>query len=212
MNVEPFEQLAARYDRWFDRHPWVYQSELAAIRRLLPKRGRGIEIGVGTGRFAVPLGINLGIEPARAMATIARARGIDTIGATAEALPFKNDAFDFTLFVTTICFLTDIAAALREARRVLRIHGAIVIGFIDRDSPPGRRYEQYKRKSPFYQGAQFRSAKEVRSLLTRAGFGGLAFVQTVFHDPGEVAAVEPAKEGHGEGAFVVVRGAKATAI
>ena len=37
------------------------------IRELLPERGEGLGVGVGTGRFAVPLGVRVGVEPSRTM-------------------------------------------------------------------------------------------------------------------------------------------------
>jgi hypothetical protein len=55
MNVEPFEHYLGKYEDWFERHRFAYEAELHALRLLLPKRGTGLEIGVGTGRFAVPL-------------------------------------------------------------------------------------------------------------------------------------------------------------
>jgi hypothetical protein len=53
--TEPFVLYYRRYDDWFERHRAAYLSELLAIRALLPWEGRGLEIGVGTGRFAGPL-------------------------------------------------------------------------------------------------------------------------------------------------------------
>ena len=50
-----FEIHHRRYDEWFVRHAAAYQSELLAVRALLPWRGLGLDIGVGTGRFAAPL-------------------------------------------------------------------------------------------------------------------------------------------------------------
>ncbi|MDO8131603.1 MAG: hypothetical protein Q6355_06850, partial [Candidatus Brocadiales bacterium] len=82
MNV--FEEEAVEYDEWFETHECVYQSEVAAIRRFIPKTGEGVEIGVGTGRFSIPFGIKVGIEPPRAMAEIARKRGINVFEAKAE--------------------------------------------------------------------------------------------------------------------------------
>jgi len=43
---------------------------------MLPEGGTGIEIGVGTGRFASQLGIKLGLEPSKSMASLARQRGM----------------------------------------------------------------------------------------------------------------------------------------
>jgi hypothetical protein len=72
----PFESHVDRYERWFDRYPAAYRSELRAIGELLPPGGLGLEIGVGTARFAEPLGIQIGIDPAGAMFRYACRRGI----------------------------------------------------------------------------------------------------------------------------------------
>jgi len=53
----------------------------------------GLEVGVSTGRFAVPLGIRIGVEPANAMAEIARKRGIEVYDAKGEKLPFDDESF-----------------------------------------------------------------------------------------------------------------------
>lgn len=68
--IDVFEKSAREYDDWFDRNKIVYQSKLLAIKAFLPRGGNGLEIGVGTGRFAAPLRIEMGVEPARAMAEI----------------------------------------------------------------------------------------------------------------------------------------------
>jgi len=59
-----FDHLALEYDDWFVRNESAYRSELAAIKAFMPKEGCGLEIGVGTGRFAASLGIEVGVEPA----------------------------------------------------------------------------------------------------------------------------------------------------
>jgi hypothetical protein len=40
-----------QYDAWYDKQETINASELKALRRLRPS-GRGLEVGVGTGRFA----------------------------------------------------------------------------------------------------------------------------------------------------------------
>ena len=106
--VEPFEKHADIYGEWFVRNRFAYESELQAIRALLPDVGTGVEIGVGTGRFAASLGIKLGVEPSKTMREIAQKKGIEVVNGVAEALPFDDSQFDFALIVTTICFLDDI--------------------------------------------------------------------------------------------------------
>jgi ubiquinone/menaquinone biosynthesis C-methylase UbiE len=107
---------------------------LLAVRALLPWQGLGLEIGVGTGRFAAPLGIKVGVDPSMAMLAYAAERGVLGLQGTAVALPFKNAIFDFALVVTTICFVGDPVGMLVEARRVLKPGAPLVIGFVDRAS------------------------------------------------------------------------------
>jgi ubiquinone/menaquinone biosynthesis C-methylase UbiE len=202
--VLAFESLAEEYDRWFERHAFAYQSELLALKRFVPERGRGLEVGVGTGRFASRLGVKFGIEPAIAMAKIAQRRGVQVCRACAEALPFSNQTFDYVLLVTTLCFLDEPLKALREAMRVLKPGGRIIIGMIDKDSPLGKRYESNKHRSRFYRHARFYSAEQVLEWLRRLKYESIAVCQTIFSAPEEITAIEPAKNGYGEGSFVVV--------
>ncbi len=68
--VNAFDKNARRYEEWRDEHPFAYLSELDALKELLPMHGSGIEIGIGSGKFALPLGIKQGIGPSRSMAEI----------------------------------------------------------------------------------------------------------------------------------------------
>jgi SAM-dependent methyltransferase len=200
----PFDENADRYEAWFERNPAAYESELAAVRTLLP-RGTGLEIGVGSGRFAGPLGIRYGVDPSPVMRGIARSRGIEALPGLAERLPYPDSSFDFVLMVTTICFLDDVDEALREAHRVLRPGGSILIGFVDRESETGRLYVEHRTENPFYRDAEFFSVEEVRGHLEQAGFGDHAYTQTIFKKPGDMEMAEVPREGYGEGSFVVVR-------
>lgn len=207
-NIAVFDRRARDYDSWFDENAYAYRSELEAVRELIPTHGRGVEIGVGTGRFSAPLGIEVGVEPAERMAAIARSRGIEVYPGVVEELPFANETFDFALLVTVICFVEDPAAMLEEVRRVLKPGGYLVIGFIDRDSTLGREYESKKDSSEFYGEARFYSALQVIQLLTDTGFEIATTRQTLYANPKELNAPEPTREGYGEGAFVVIHAVK----
>lgn len=206
--VEAFNTNIAEYEAWFEKYKYVYESELDAVKSLLPGNGIGLEIGVGTGRFAVPLGIRFGVEPSPAMRNVAQKKGVKVIDGVAEALPLDNEQYDSALFVTTICFVDSLEAAFKEAYRILKPGGTIVIGFVDKNSPLGKRYEKSKKHNPFYRDATFYSVKEIASYLEQGGFKSLSFVQTIFKDLDMITTKEPIKEGYGEGAFVVVSGKK----
>jgi SAM-dependent methyltransferase len=195
-----FDTHSDTYDQWFPAHELLYNAELKAIRSLLPKTGESLEIGVGSGMFAAPLGIRIGVEPSEEMAEKARNRGVQVIQGVAENLPFSNHQFDFVLMVTTICFVRDIKQSLREARRVLKPQGTIILGFVDRESEMGRDYLARKQESIFYKDATFYATKEVLDLLHSAGFVHAETIQTLFPE----APIDAIRQGYGEGSFVVI--------
>ena len=155
--IRPFEEHTDQYEKWFEVNNFAYESELEAIKRVLPEKGIGMEIGVGSGRFAGPLGIKFGVEPSGKMREISKQRGIEIINGLAEALPYKDCQFDYALMVTTICFLDDIETALKEAYRVIKSGGYLIIGFVDKESSLGKQYLAHKKESLFYEIATFYS-------------------------------------------------------
>ncbi|MFI9652517.1 methyltransferase domain-containing protein [Guyparkeria halopsychrophila] len=199
-----FEAHHQRYDDWFEHHQAAYHSELLALRAFVPWSGDGLEIGVGSGRFAGPLGVQVGVDPSPAMLEYAARRGIEAVEGVAEHLPFPAGRFDHVLVVTTICFVDSPAAMVAEACRVLRPGGRLVIGFIDRDSPLGEDYEAHQDESVFYRDATFHSAGEVGRFVEEGGFRVAAWGQTLARLPTQTREIEPLRSGHGEGGFVVV--------
>jgi SAM-dependent methyltransferase len=203
--AEPFLAHHRRYDDWFVRHQKAYLPELLAVRALLPYHGNGLEIGVGTGRFAAPLGVTFGIDPAIPTLGYARERGVSVASGIAEALPFADAQFAYALLVTTICFVSNIQTTLAEARRVLRPGGYLVIGFIDRVSVLGREYLEHQAENVFYRKATFYSAAEVDALLESTSFNKRIWLQTLSKPLAQIRSIEPVAPGTGQGAFVVVR-------
>ena len=206
--TQPFDVHTDEYEEWFTTNRAAYESEIEAVRQMLPTGGTGLEVGVGTGKFAQPLGITLGVEPSESMRSMARMRGIRIASGVAEALPVISERLDFVLMVTVLCFFEDARQALLETYRILRPGGSIVIGFIDRDSPLGRKYDEKKGDTVFYKDASFLSAAEVAAHLKDVGFEEPRFVQTIFHSYKDSDEIQPVREGHGKGVFVVVRAEK----
>jgi len=206
--ISPFEKYTEQYEDWFVENRLVYDAELRAVKAMIPSEGHGMEIGVGTGRFAEPLGIKIGVEPSKRMREIAQKRGIKVLDGMAEELPFDDFQFDFALMVTTVCFVDDINRALLEAYRIISHSGFLIIGFVDRTSIVGQNYLRHQNKSVFYKDATFFSVNELVEIMDHIGFNDLAFNQTIFKSLSETTKNEPVKSGHGEGSFVVIRGRK----
>ena len=203
--IEPFEKHTVKYDNWFEENKYAYQSEINAIKDILPEFDKAVEIGVGSGKFAAPLGIKLGIEPSAKMRKIAQSKGIKVVNSVAENLPLKNASFDLVLMVTTLCFLDDASKAFSEIYRILKPGGYFINGFVDKNSRIGKIYQKYKEKSIFYKIAVFYSTEEVISLLKEQGFKNIKFKQTIFSTLDKIDEVEAVKDGYGEGSFIVVR-------
>ena len=143
--TQPFDQYYDEYEQWFVENCYVYLSEIAAVRHFIPSSGLGMEIGMGSGQFALPLKIPFGIDPSENMLKLAQQKGIIVLKGVAEFLPFKNSIFDFALMVTTICFVDDLNIAFQEARRILKSDGTFTIGLVDRNSPLGANLSGTKR-------------------------------------------------------------------
>ncbi|MDD5419480.1 MAG: methyltransferase domain-containing protein [Methanomicrobiaceae archaeon] len=168
-----FDRHADDYDRWFDDHPDIYRQECALVKNAVGHFRSGLEIGAGTGRFAVPLGIRVGVEPARSMARIARRRGVEVVRGIGECLPLKSGSFDLVLMVTVICFMQNVQLALSEAHRVLEPGGRIILAFLEREGRIARKYIKDSEKSRFLRHANFYSRAEIEQRLGEAGFSGL---------------------------------------
>ena len=203
--ITPFEQYSSQYEAWFEKNIFAYKSEICAIKKVLPKNKHGVEIGIGSGKFTVPLGIKIGVDPSAKMRKIAEKRGLKVIEGVAEKLPFENSTFDFALMVTTICFLDNIEKSFQEAYRILKRGGSLIIGFVDKNSVVGKMYLQHKHESIFYKDANFYSVDEVVFYLKESGFKDFIFYQTIFKNLKDIKKIEPVKRGYGKGSFVVIK-------
>ena len=201
-----FDRNYKKYDAWYERNKFAYLSELQALRKVIPPAGKGLEIGVGTGRFASSLKIKYGIDPAKNMLKIAEKRGIAVRQGWGETLPFASSTFDYVAIIITLCFVKDPYRVLAQAWRVLKKNCKIIIGVIDKDSFLGKFYR--RKKSIFYAQANFFSIRELAGLMKVAGFNYLSYYQTIFKFPNKIISVQRPKKGFGEGGFVVISGKK----
>lgn len=169
-----FEDLAGEYDQWFEENRAVYEAQVRMLHGVVPRTGQGLEVGTGSGRFAVPLGIGYGIDPSRSLLEIAKSRGIGVVQGEGENLPYRAGSFDHVLMMTVICFLDDVAVVFSEVIRVLRPGGVLVVGFIEHGGEIEEQYRNEKTKGRFLRYARYWSADEVTRFFEAAGFTNVA--------------------------------------
>lgn len=210
-----FDRLVERYDAWYDSAIGraALAEELDALRPLVAGLPRPwLEVGAGTGRIAEGLGVELGLDPARDALTLAKRRGVGVLVGRGESLPLRDGTVGLVLFVTTLCFVADPLAALREAARVLGPGGAVVLGIIPADGPWGRHYRQLAAEGhAYYREAHFFTRRELADLVSQAGFH-LTRARSALHwSPSAPPATERAGEGDDETAgFLAVLARRAT--
>lgn len=198
--MEVFNELAEDYDKWYQQNKEVFETECRLI-SALELEGFGIEIGVGTGIFAPFSKISIGIDPAVKMLKIARRRNVEVVRAIGEAIPFKDEVFDFAIMITTLPFLKDAEDVLEEIKRILKNRGRIAIVDVPKNSKWGESYEEKKAKGHrFYKHANFYNFEEILELLKEKGFKIERIKATLRQPPGEVKFVEEPEDefkGHG---------------
>jgi ubiquinone/menaquinone biosynthesis C-methylase UbiE len=170
----PFDVDAERYDSWFESCEGraIFEIEKTCLRTLLQAcKGRWLEVGVGSGRFAAAFGISQGLDPSSRMLVIAARRGVHIVRGIGENLPYQDATFDGVLMVTTLCFVGDAESTLSECRRVLRHRGVLVVGIVPAESSWGRLYMRKGREChPLYSKAKFYTCEQVVRICADAGF------------------------------------------
>ncbi len=206
--INAFQQYTKEYDDWFVQNHFAFLSELEAVKKVLTTTEKIIEVGIGSGIFALPLGITEGIDPSEAMRQKALEKGLVVKDATAESLPYDDVSINGIVMITSICFVDDIYQSFKEAHRILKNNGFIILGFVDKESPVGRDYLKHKNESLFYKEATFFGTFELYDILKKSGFSVSETYQTIFGKVNEVKEIQPIKEGFGEGSFVVIKAQK----
>lgn len=131
-----YDRLARFYDRM---ESGAEQRIVRKWRSLLWSRVHGnrvLEIGVGTGKNIpyYPAGIEItAIDLSPRMLEHARQRaaeinsGVNLMTADAQALPFQDASFDAVVTTFVFCSVPDPVLGLREARRVLKPLGQLLV-------------------------------------------------------------------------------------
>jgi len=163
-----FDRIAPRYDLL--NRLLSLGTDLSWRRRALDlarmgDRGRALDVGTGTGDFALALlarsprtATVTGVDISAGMLEVAERRaskaglgaGYERLTASVESLPFADGAFDVAMAGFVIRNVGDVPRGLREMRRVLRPGGrAVILDLHTPRNPTVRRlYRAYSFISP----------------------------------------------------------------
>jgi len=206
MKDNPFDIFTDEYENWFKENELIFQSEMLALKQVIPVGKEGVEIGIGSGIFAEKLDIKFGIDPSKKMLNYATQRNLKVKKGFAENLPYPDNSFDFAVFITSICFVDNPEKAIKEAHRIIKDKGDIIIAFIDKESSLGESLELEKKDSKFYRHAKFYSVSELTSMIVNNHFEITDIIQTLTEI--NLNIPENPIKGHGKGSFVVIKGRK----
>lgn len=135
---EYYDDVANRYDYMYEEPYWVLYHEI--IRKLIEEhqvKGRILDLGTGTGRWAIELASEgmeiVAVDPAERMLKVAKEKAslygvnIEFMKASGEALPFRPSSFDFVLAMgDVLSYAKSPKSVLNEIRRVLKKGGKIL--------------------------------------------------------------------------------------
>ena len=191
---------AARYDGWFETPAGRYARRLED-ELLLAAAGdvrglRVLDVGCGTGLhlrlFAERGAAGVGVEPSREMLGRARERlGGDAllVRGRAEALPFRDGAFDVVTLITSLEFVGDARAAFAEAARVCRRRMVVAVLNALSLSSAWRRIKRNV-KATIFRTVRFYKPRELRSALRPYAAGPIYLASTLHFFPIHRAGLE----------------------
>jgi SAM-dependent methyltransferase len=132
---------------------------------------------------------------------------VRALRADGRALPFAQDSFGAAFVIVTLCFASDPHGLLREAARVTRGDGGVVLGIVPAQSPWGRLYAaKGAAGNAFYSHARLYSVGELEAMVRDSGMLPERWSCTLFDPPAESGrGVEPPRAGrHALAGFAAV--------
>ncbi len=174
------EQALAGYDEWYQTPlgALVDKVEKDLILKLADIQGdeQVLDLGCGTGNYSMFMaerGLKVtGMDISEHMLEKARKKSerkgldINFVEGDIQNLPFPDNSFDLIVSVTVFEFIPEPSAAAREAWRVLKPGGRLIIGVLGDNSPWTKLYQKAGRdENSVFHYAIFYSPEKLMELL-----------------------------------------------
>ncbi|MCX8147449.1 MAG: class I SAM-dependent methyltransferase [Candidatus Woesearchaeota archaeon] len=125
--MDYYDQISEGYE---ELHKEEQEKKLNLIKKHLQASPyeKLLDVGCGTG-ITSQWGCNVtGVDPSKKLLEKAKQKGIKTVLAEAENMPFRDNEFDIVISVTAIQNFNDIEKGLKEIKRVGK--GRFVLTFL----------------------------------------------------------------------------------
>ena len=172
LSADGYDLASSVYDRRVD---YLNSFEKGGLWPLLGdlKNKKVLDVGAGTGRLAIELSRRgaevtaLDVSPKMLEVLHHKNRRIKTIVASAEAMPFADESFDWVVAAFLIVHLDDPRCFFDEAYRVLKPGGRLLVTNINQKEPP----EVKTKSEPIKIISYYHRPEKIRDLLAELAFG-----------------------------------------
>ncbi|MCP4367314.1 MAG: class I SAM-dependent methyltransferase [Deltaproteobacteria bacterium] len=156
MNTISFDLAFSKYDKTRSFPIKIEEQIISSFIKHCPQiiDANVLDIGVGTGRFAIPLakyaktivGVDISKEMLGVLGNKNQHSNLKTIQADARKLPLKYTYFDVILTVSTLHLISDYDSVLNEIEKLVKSQGLFVIGQTQYVGKNGLFYEDIRYK------------------------------------------------------------------
>lgn len=189
-----FDNIAQQYDKWYETYAGkrIDYLEKRALEAFLEKdsgKKRLLEVGCGTGHWCdyfAQKGYRVtGIDISEKMISKAVEKDLPNTSfviCDASRLPFKDNAFDIVVSITTLEFVPDPARAVSEMFRCLSKGGTMLVAALNLLSYYGIIRKMNKREKIFA-NARFFTWWSLKKLLSKFGkphIVGSTFITSIY--------------------------------
>jgi SAM-dependent methyltransferase len=186
-----YGRLAPSYDRYRGLSASTIEHWLEKLIQAggVTSASKVLDIGCGTGRLAIPLkeatgaevfGLDISAEMLEQAKSKRGAEALHWILGDAQALPFPEGSFDFTLMCLVLHHIADKACAISEMYRVLRPGGRGLIWTISHRQIKDSLLNEFFPSFSQLDLQRCPSIPEIRSLMKGTGYAGVRAEKLTF--------------------------------